>query len=100
MGLYIQGIELPKEQNVPTWAVIFSNGEVRIYKDGFNTDQGNGKGTAIPVQPHGRLIDAEKLGLSDFDIVRCEGDFKEGLKMLLKKIDEAPTIIPAEEAQP
>ena len=99
MGLYIQGIELPKEQNVPTWAVIFSNGEVRIYKDGFNTDQGNGKGTAIPVPPHGRLINADALFEKVYKAWGTEYDAGES-NWFMDMINEAPTIIPAEEAQP
>ena len=94
MGLYIQGIELPKEQNVPTWAVIFSNGEVRIYKDGFNTDQGNGKGTAIPVPPHGRLIDADALFEKVYKAWGTEYDAGES-NWFMEMINEAPTIIPA-----
>ncbi len=95
MGIYIQGIELPKEQNVPTWAVIFSSGEVRIYKDGFNTDQGNGKGTAIPVPPHGRLGDLDKL--HDNMLSLTAGLEHRG--EVMHEVRRAPTIIPAEEAQ-
>lgn len=39
-----------------------------------------------------RLIDADKIGLTDFEIIMCNGDYKEALKMLLNKIDNAPTI--------
>lgn len=39
-----------------------------------------------------RLIDADKLGLTDFEIFMCDGDYKEALKMVLSKIDSAPTI--------
>ena len=95
MGIYIQGIELPKEQNVPTWAVIFSNGEVRIYKDGFNTDQGNGKGTAIHVPPHGRLIDADEM--RDEWLINGENEYVYDTNAFLNSIDNMPTIIPAEE---
>ena len=109
MGLYIQGIELPKEQNVPTWAVIFSNGEVRIYKDGFNTDQGNGKGTAIPVPPHGRLINAD----ARVNVQMYNDEFEDSQTVNMSiddlldsswiELEDDPTIIPAEpakEAQP
>lgn len=50
---------------------------------------------AIP-KNHGRLIDADKLGLTDFEIVMCDGDYKKGLKMLCEKIENAPTILDAE----
>lgn len=39
-----------------------------------------------------RLIDANKLGLTDFEIVMCNGDYKEALKMILNKIEETPTV--------
>lgn len=38
------------------------------------------------------LIDKDKLGLSDMEIVMCNGDYKEALKMLIDKIERAPTI--------
>lgn len=53
-----------------------------------------------------RLIDADKLGLTDFEIFMCDGDYKEALKMVLSKIDSAPAIdavprwIPCEERLP
>ena len=105
MGIYIQGIELPKEQNVPTWAVIFSNGEVRIYKDGFNTDQGNGKGTAVPIPPHGRLGDLDDFAKHMKNLVeKAEDDgFDLGAvwySAFVRHIELTPTIIEAEEAQP
>ena len=50
---------------------------------------------AIP-KNHGRLIDADQLGLTDFEIVMCDGDYKKGLKMLCEKIENAPTILDAE----
>lgn len=53
----------------------------------------------VEVQPHGRLIDAEKLGLTDFEIILCQkgNPFKNALEMLLDKIENAQTIIEAEE---
>lgn len=39
-----------------------------------------------------RLIDANKIGLTDFEILMCNGDYKEGLEMILQKIENAPTI--------
>lgn len=53
----------------------------------------------VLVQPHGRLIDADKIGLTDFEIILCQNGnpFKNALEMLLEKIEKAPTIIPASE---
>ena len=38
-----------------------------------------------------RLIDADEIGLTDFEIIMCNGDYKEALKMLLDKISNQPT---------
>ena len=38
-----------------------------------------------------RLIDADEIGLTDFEIVMCNGDYKEALKVLLDKISNQPT---------
>lgn len=43
-----------------------------------------------------RLIDADLLGLTDMEIIMCDGDYKEALKMLIDKIEHAPTIEPNE----
>ena len=48
-----------------------------------------------------RLIDADKLGLTDFEILLCDGNYKEALKLLLKKIEGAETIeLPEEKDKP
>lgn len=39
-----------------------------------------------------RPIDADKIGLTDFEIIMCNGNYKEALKMLLQKIESAPTL--------
>lgn len=41
-------------------------------------------------------IDRAKIGLNDFEIIMCDGDYKEALKMLLQKIED----IPAADVQP
>ena len=38
------------------------------------------------------LIDREKIGLTDFDIIMCDGNYKTALEMLINKINEAPTV--------
>ena len=52
---------------------------------------------AVPVPPHGRCIDANKIGLTDFEIILCQkgNPYKNALEMLFEKIENAPTIIPA-----
>ena len=34
-----------------------------------------------------RIIDADKIGLTDFEIIMCQGDYREAFKMLLDKIN-------------
>ena len=55
----------------------------------------------VPVAPHGRLIDAGKIGLTEFEIILCQkgNPFKNALEMLLEKIENAPTVIEAEEVE-
>ena len=43
-----------------------------------------------------RLIDADKVGLTDLEIMMCDGNYKTALIMLEEKIRTAPTI----EAEP
>lgn len=53
----------------------------------------------IPVPKHGDLIERKAICLTDFEIAMCDGNYKEGMKMLLEKTESAPTIIPAEEKE-
>lgn len=38
-----------------------------------------------------RLVDADKIGFTNFEILMCNGDYKEALAMLIDKIENAPT---------
>lgn len=40
-----------------------------------------------------RLIDVDDIGLTDFEIIMCGGDYKEALTMLCQKIDNAKEAI-------
>ena len=55
----------------------------------------------VSIPEHGRLIDADNIGLTNFEIILCQkgNPFKNALEMLLEKIENAPTIIPAEEGE-
>ncbi len=39
-----------------------------------------------------RLIDADALGVTDFELVLCDGDYKELCKTLIAKVESAPII--------
>ena len=65
-------------------------------------DEINGKiaeaiidGTPLP-EEHGDLIDRNKIGLTDFDILLCNNDYKEALKLYAQSVEDAPTIIEGE----
>ena len=53
------------------------------------------KGTPLP-KGHGRLIDAGKIGLTNFECFMCHGDYKEALKKYIEKIENAPTVVEAD----
>ena len=95
MGIYISEINMPDEENKLVLQ-IFPNGEV-YDEHGIRLGIKNWA-EAVPVPPHGRLIDASKIGLTDFEIILCQkgNPFKNALEMLLEKIEKAPTIIPAD----
>lgn len=49
---------------------------------------------ALQKEPCNDCIRRSDIGLTDFEIVMCNGDYKEGLKMLLDKIEKAPSVMP------
>ena len=87
-------MEMPEKQTILT---IFPNGYVAIYdaKDSFI-----GETKAIPVPPHGRLVDADAL-VQLFKEKAAERGGIGGIMVALAAacIDAAPTIIAAEEGE-
>ena len=100
MGVYIKGMEMPKEGSWTT---------VRIYPDGtcpvpnWQGDCTLIKGTkAVPVPPHGGLgdLDALKERITKRLYSSNHGSMAEAYyAALIDLIDTAPTIIPAEEGE-
>ena len=93
MGIYIDGMEMPKEGSWTT---------VRIYPDGtcarpnWQGDCTLIKGTkAVPVPPHGRCIDADALIKSD-SVVGKLMMFGGEYVYTQSEIDRATTIIQAD----
>lgn len=94
MGILIKGMEMPKE--VPIIFCIHPDGKVFADLEG-----GWREYKAVPVQPHGRLIDADALYESyaldtNIDVMASVKRINEYMQL---KIDEAPTIIPAKEGE-
>ena len=85
MGVYIMGMEMPKEQIT---AVINPDGLVEILSlDNVLLDEFY----AVEVKPHGRLIDADALEEYFVNDPSCLTIFE-----AIKKLQGMPTIIPEE----
>lgn len=86
MGVYIKGIDMPTKQTTFT---IFPNGYVAIYdaQDSFI-----GETKAIPVPPHGRLGDLDRL---EAQWANCDHGAYYDKTNFVRSIQKAPTIIPA-----
>ena len=89
MGIYIEGIKMPKNE---TYLRIDEKGEVYVYGS-YPTELYK----AIPVQPHGRCIDADNL-LTDKSISTIGNGMTFGGQYSFSEseIINAPTIIPAD----
>ena len=83
MSILIKGLEMPTvEHGVRT---------INIYADGVVTNYAEDTiATAVPVPPHGRLIDADAL------VEECMKEDGFIAEMLFRKVSNAPTIIPAD----
>ena len=90
MGVYIKGMEMPKDGE-KLYMIAFSDGKACASYKPFEWHE------VVSVPPHGRLVDDDRLGMTDFEIAMCNGDYKELAKMILEKIENAPTVIPASE---
>ena len=91
MSILITGIDMPTKGNPIT---------VLIYPDGTaEWEAQNKEGTAVPVPPHGRLIDADALEKEHMK--RAYENFRSYQFHVSATawINEAPTIIPAEEGE-
>ena len=97
MGVYINGMEMPNKKNGAV-LIIYPGGEC-AFEDGKTYP-------AVPVQPHGRLIDADALDdiLADqsedaYNRTHAPRSWEKALSAMRDYLDNAPTIIPAEEGK-
>lgn len=101
MSLYIPGMEMPK-----TGTYILSVDNSGTEKSVFTIANRGAGGNivvhqiseAIPVPPHGRLIDADKLEKEGWSLRRYLHS-KDGCCIEAILINKLPTIIPAEEGE-
>lgn len=75
---------------------LFDNG-VDNYDDAVDMAKAIRKGTPLP-KGHGRLIDAEKLKLTEHDIYVMAINYRHRC-ITIENIDEAPTIIEADRSE-
>ena len=91
MGIYLPNMEIPRDGQM---LVIFPDGTSYVCFNGMRERLAQTK--AVPVPPHGRLIDADSLVN---ELVHSEffsmSDYNNFVGLTLK----APTIIPAEPAE-
>jgi hypothetical protein len=87
MGVYIKGMEMPLEKSRI----------IQIYPDGtvrrLDGSVFNSHFEAVPVPPHGDLIDRNELKEN------CMKEDSFLAELLFRKVSNAPTIIPAEEGE-
>lgn len=96
MGVYIRGMEMPKDG---TFNIVY------IYPEGHVSMPFWGKGVqivqginAVPIPPHGRLIDADKLcELCGIMADNSDDIFKSIWNQFKTTVEWCPTITPAEE---
>lgn len=93
MSVYIKGMEMPKDCD----ALLHIRPDGRAVLYPFNGTDEPHEFTAVPVPPHGRLIDADAL-LKKCEFV-CDDDDVDVRAVRYSVIDDAPTIIEAEEGE-
>ena len=93
MSILIKGMELPKD--IEIFLRIDEKGEVYVYGS-YPTELHK----AVPVPPHGRLIDGDVADVIPFTADDAEErDFYDGILYAADWISKQPTIIEAEEAE-
>lgn len=94
MGVYIKGMGMPTDdmKNI----MILVDGRVFQYSGYGNPEI---LGTAVPVPPHGRCVDADKLMQEMRLFIKENMLSRDDARELLETIKDAPTIIPAEEGE-
>ena len=112
MGIYVNGIDMPKEPDEMIELAIFGDGKTtktgeswRSPVDGkcyYGTSEDMNTYSALAVPPHGRLIDADALELdSQKRLLICDKNDNQFQRPyeVIRAIALAPTVIPAEEGE-
>jgi hypothetical protein len=96
MSILIKNVELPTDH--PLWIVVHSDGTVEANEVSASRPVGwqTLRNAAVPVPPHGRLIDADALD-ADLEWQDMHTGEWDAVGFSIKEIENAPTIIEAEE---
>ena len=91
MSVLIKGIEMPDMAQAYTGLIIGWDGKVYPFIPPQGHKLRESVATAVPVPPHGRLIDADAFLQ---DLLFPSKEFEHGMREL---VGDAPTVIPASE---
>ena len=94
MGLYIPDLRLPADGDFELWIAVRKDGSFTYNVRGGWQD---GKQKAVPVPPHGDLIDRDAL-LKKCEFV-CTDDDEDIRAVRYSIIENAPTVLEAEEGE-
>ena len=94
MGIYITGMEMPTKKNAVV--LITPSGDVWMIGDMPNEDTHLIKAKAVPVLPHGSLIEKHDV----FKLISAFPEVDQFLPVeFMKALYNLPTIIPVEEGE-
>lgn len=93
MSIYITNMDIPKDEAVALY--IYPDGRVKLWRPQAAVSH---EYEAVPVPPHGKLIEAEPIMKFITDGLNS-GKFGYDQIEVLTEIQYAPTIIPAEEGE-
>ena len=103
MSVLIRGMEMPKRGHTVTIAIVGSGKAHVEYYDCRPHVEETIEYAAVPIPPHGRLIDAKYVRDTIIQEWMDKADdshmYKRGMEDAYEVIRNAPTVIPAEEGE-
>ena len=104
MGVYIHGMEMPKRGHTITITIVGSGEAYVEYFDCRPHVEETIEYTAVPIPPHGRLVDMGEIEEridSCCDDIDCSKTMCNecAVQIVMTKVFDAPTSIPAEEGE-
>lgn len=99
MSVYVRGMEMPKRGHTVTLTIMGGGEAVVQYYDCKPQLTVTILYKAVPVPPHGDLIDRDELRDNNNELFEINGEDGTILAMDVSMIDNAPTIIPADKEE-